>query len=111
MKRNDSEFTNLTLAQVEALRECFDFLKNGYIQTIDFNVKYLWIIKMRHRANGNSINVHITEQYYEIWKNGRCSKKVYHRVNGERFALSVDSEMKVQVRPINVGACAKLING
>lgn len=111
MKHNNSEFTNLTSAQVEALRECFDFLKNGYIQTIDFNVKYLWIIKMRHRANGNTINVHITESYYEIWKNGRCSKKVYHRVNGERFVLSVDSDMNIQVRPINVGASAKLING
>lgn len=109
MKLVDFGFTNLTLAQVEALRECFDFLKNGYIQVIDFHVRLLWIIKMKHRANGNTINVHITPQYYEIFKNGRCSKKVYHRTSGERFVLSVDSEMTIKVRPINVGACAKLI--
>ncbi len=111
MNNNDSEFTNLTRAQVGALQECFDFLRNGYLQVIDFNVNGLWIIKMRHQSNYARITVTIKPFEYSIKKNGAVVKIVLFRFSHARFALSVDSDLNVTVSKMSRGANEKLVSG
>ena len=106
-----SEFTGLTRCQVEALLECFDFLRNGYVQIIDFNVDGQWIIKMRHTKNGNWLVVTIKTDYYKISKNGKTQKSVMMRESPDRYRLFVNSDMSVGVVRTRPGADAEFIPG
>jgi len=106
-----SEFTGLTRCQVEALLECFDFLRNGYVQIIDFCVENQWIIKMRHAKNGNWMVINIKPNEYRINKNGKCQKSVMLRESPERYSLFVNSDMSVGVVKTKPGAAFKFIPG
>lgn len=104
-----SEFTGLTRLQVEALLECFDFLRNGYIQFIDFNVDDKWIIKMRHKKNGNVMIITIMSDCYIISKNGIVQKSVMMPEGSDRYRLFVNSDMSVGVVRTRRGAGDGLI--
>lgn len=106
-----SDFTGLTRLQVEALLECFDFLRNGYVQIIDYNVNGQWIIKMRHKKNGNWLVVTIMTDCYRISKNGKTQKSVMMCEGPERYRLFVNSDMSVGVVRMSPGADAELIPG
>ena len=106
-----SEFTGLTRLQVEALLECFDFLRNGYVQIIDFNVDGKWIIKMRHKKNGNWLVITIMLDRYTISKNGKPQKSVMRCVGLDRYRLFVNSDMSVGVVRTSPGADAEFIPG
>lgn len=92
-----SEFTGLTRLQVEALLECFDFIRNGYSPIIDYNVDERWVIKLRHRSNGNWLTVTIMTDFYKICKNGILQKSVRMRESNDRYRLFVNSDMSVGV--------------
>ena len=111
MRNKDSEFTDLSRAEVEALKECFDFLRNGYIQVIDFFTESIWVIKMRHQSNGNRLTIWIKKYTYTIYRNGETVKTVFWRHDTGRYRLSVDSEMKVKVDRIDTGGVVKFISG
>lgn len=106
-----SEFTGLTRLQVEALLECFDFLRNGYLPIIDYNVNGQWIIKMRHKKNGNWLVVTIMTDCYRISKNGKTQKSVMMHEGPERYRLFVNSDMSVGVVRTSPGADAELVPG
>lgn len=106
-----SEFTGLTRLQVEALLECFDFLRNGYVQVIDYNINGRWIIKMRHKKNGNWLVVRIMTDCYIISKNGKEQKSVIMHKGPDRYRLFVNSDMSVGVVRTSPGADAELIPG
>lgn len=92
-----SEFTDLTRAQVEALLECFDFLRNGYIQVIDYNEGDVWIIQMRHKEKKRKLTISIKAFEYAIKKNGKLVKSVLYQWSGNRYKLFVNSDMSVGV--------------
>lgn len=111
MNFNDSEFTNLTKAQVEALQECFDFLRNGYLPLLDSVVCGTWIIKLRHRYNGSCISVWIHHWSYVIFKDGSMKKLVrFERDNG-LYSVSVDSDMNLKVKNLPYSAGQKFNKG
>lgn len=110
MKR-DSEFTGLTRLQVEALLECFDFLRNGYVQIIDYNVGGRWIIKMKHKKNGNILVVTIMTDCYIISKNGKVQKSVMMHEGSDRYRLFVNSDMSVGVVRTSQSADAESVPG
>lgn len=95
--KHDSEFTNLTRAQVEALLECFDFLRNGYVQVLDSTFKDSWFILMKHSRNGNTVLVVIKRDEYYIRKNRVLQKSVAMRDDRSRYRLFVNSDMSVGV--------------
>lgn len=106
-----SEFTGLTRLQVEALLECFDFLRNGYLPVIDYNVNGQWIIKMRHKKNGNWIVVTIMTDCYRISKNGVRQKSVMMHEGPDRYRLFVNSDMSVGVVRTSPSADSGVIPG
>ena len=97
MITRDSEFTDLTKAEVEALLECFDFLRNGYVQVIDYNVAGVWIIKMKHGRNGAILSINILKSSYVIFKNDKLVKKVNLYGDDNLYGLVVNSDMSVGV--------------
>lgn len=106
-----SEFTGLTRLQVEALLECFDFLRNGYVPFCDFCSDGKWIIKLRHKRNGNWIVVTIMADCYRISKNGVTQKSVMMHEGSDRYRLFVNSDMSVGVVRMSPGADAEFIPG
>ena len=112
MKLSDSsEFTNLTKAQVEALSQCFDFLHNGYLPVMDWNINGLWCIRLRHKANGHTIAVHIKDCCYTIYKDAKRVKYEAFNASPKRYSLAVDSDMKVRAHLMRSGAAEKLVSG
>lgn len=107
MNFNDSEFTNLTKAQVEALQECFDFLRNGYMPLLDSVVCGTWIIKLRHRHNGSCISVWIHRWSYVILRDGKMMKVVRREPDKGLYSVSVDSDMNLKVKNLPYSAGQK----
>ena len=106
-----SEFTGLTRLQVEALLECFDFLRNGYVQIINFKTDEKWYIKLHHKKNGNWIVISIMTDCYRIDKNGITQKSIMRRAGSDRYRLFVNSDMSVVVVRTSPDADAKFIPG
>lgn len=112
MKLSDSsEFTNLTKAQVEALAQCFDFLRNGYLPLIDGCLYGIWIIRLRHKANRHTIAVHIKDNCYAIYKDAKRVKYAAFNASPKRFFLAVDSDMKVRAHLMRSGAAERQVPG
>lgn len=112
MKLSDSsEFTNLTKAQVEALSQCFDFLRNGYLPVIDGCLYGIWIIRLRHKANRHTIAVHIKDNCYAIYKDAKRVKYAAFNASPKRFSLAVDSDMKVRAHIMRSGAAERQVPG
>lgn len=95
-KRN-SEFTNLTRCEVEALLECFDFLHNGYEPIIDYSSNDVWVILLRHRKTSKRLCVQIYHNFYNIRRNGELIKSVAFKPSPERFKAIVNSDMSIGV--------------
>ena len=109
--KRDSEFTDLTKAQVEALLECFDFLQNGYLPETDYQSHGVWIIKLKHKKNGHRLSIWIRPIDYFIWRDGRPVKRRQFRKDTGRYRLMVNSDMSVGVVRLSVSADARLVSG
>lgn len=108
---DSSEFTNLTKAQVEALLQCFDFIRNGYLPYMDWDINGLWFIRLRHKSNGHTIVVRIKANWYSIHKDAKRVKYVLFNASPKRFFLTVDSDMKLRAHLMRSGASEKLVSG
>lgn len=111
MRSHNSEFKDLTKAQVEALQECFDFLRNGYLPIIDFCIDGLWVIKLRHQRKFSMLIVEILRNSYTIKRGGKKIKSVYHGESPERYSCQVDSDLNVRVVTERKGAAQSVISG
>lgn len=60
--------------QVEALRECFDLLQNGYLKIVEWYGDVSWYIKLKHSKNGNVCEVKWKPNHYTISINGKVVK-------------------------------------
>ena len=109
--KRDSEFTDLTKAQVEALLECFDFLHNGYLPETDYQGKDVLIIKLKHKKNGHRLCISIKQDAYIIFKDGRPVKMMQYRNDASKYRLMVNSDMSVGVVRLSVSADARLVSG
>lgn len=109
--KRDSEFTDLTKAQVEALLECFDFLHNGYLPETDYTSKDVMIIKLKHKQNGHRLSIWVRRDAYVIFKDGRPVKRMQFRDDAGKYRLMVNSDMSVGVVRLSVSADARFVSG
>lgn len=63
-------------SQIEALNEIQDFIDNGYMIFVRYLTEDLWLVKMKHKANGNRISVRWKRGEYAIFKNSHVVKTV-----------------------------------
>lgn len=109
--KRDSEFTDLTKAQVEALLECFDFLHNGYLPETDYQFDGLQIIKLKHKKNGHRLSIWIKPHTYTVFKDGKLVKLVQFDNHTDKYRLMVNSDMSVGVVRLSVSADVRLVSG
>lgn len=86
------QYDGLTKVQVEAFKECFDFIRNGYREIIAYSDCDFWYIKLRHEKKKSHIGIHIQDFSYQILRDGKCIKTVSRNPSPERYHLEVNSE-------------------
>lgn len=86
------QYEGLTRVQVEAFKECFDLIRNGYREITAYSDCYHWYIKLRHERKRKRIEVYIQDFSYQIVRNGNTIKCVTREPSPERYRLEVDSE-------------------
>jgi hypothetical protein len=109
--KRDSEFTDLTKAQVEALLECFDFLHNGYQDMGTYNFDSVALFRLRHKRKGTWIKVVSRTDSYDIYKDKELRKSVVFKDDFSRYRLMVNSDMSVGVVRLSVSADARFVSG
>lgn len=109
--KRDSEFTDLTRAQVEALLECFDFLHNGYQDMGTYIFDSVAIFRLRHKRKGTWIKVISRTDSYDIYKEKELRKSVVLDDDFSRYRLLVNSDMSVGVVRLSVSADARFVSG
>lgn len=109
--KRDSEFTDLTKAQVEALLECFDFLHNGYLPETDYQSDGVQIIKLKHKKNGHRLSIWIHPLTYIVFKDGKQVKMVQFHDYKDKYRLMVNSDMSVGVVRLSVSPDVRFVSG
>lgn len=107
--KRDSEFTNLTRCQVEALLECFDFLANGYEPIIDYSSFDIWVIVLRHKKTSKRLSVQIYQNFYVIRRNGEVVKTVSFKPSQDRFKAIVNSDLSIGVVKLSGGVDSRVV--
>lgn len=105
------EFTNLTKAEVEALLECFDFLRNGYQDMGTYNFDSVAIYRLRHKRKNVWIMVVSRPDSYDIYKQRELRKSETFTDDLSRYRLFVNSDMTVGVVRLNAGGGQKVVPG
>lgn len=89
-------YTGLTRIEVEALRECFDFVKNGYVFLVGYHDDKQWFIKLRHRMHVRYLKVYIHEWNYTIIRDTKCVKSVSVNPDDYRYDVVLHSELRIK---------------
>lgn len=97
MIKSGETFQDLTKAEVEALLECFDFLRNGYKPMFDYRSGLTWVIKLQHAWNSSVIMVCLFENSYTIIKNGVVRKTVEVKDDKSRYSLVINTDFSCGV--------------
>lgn len=103
-------YEGLTKVQVEAFKECFDLIRNGYREITAYSDTFFWYIKLRHEKKKSRIEFHIQDFSYQINRNGKCIKSVSRMPSPERYHLEVDSEDNRAKVITWLSECKKLVS-
>lgn len=85
----------VSMSEVEALRECLDFIRNGYVDVFSSSNKDWSLWKLRHAYNGNTLIILATHGYYDIKKNGEQVKRRFIKDDGSRYMATLGSDGNV----------------
>lgn len=101
----------LTATQVEALQECFDFVRNGYLEIISYSSKEFWFVKLKHKTNRKVLLIFIYDDFYYIKNSSKLVKLVENKDDGSRYDIVVDSQMNIKKKKVCLGERRNLIFG
>lgn len=85
-------WSNISLAWVDALRECVDLCQNGYIIVLQSVNRGLWFVKLKHSSNGNVIIIKAYEESFTMIKNGKTIKHERYAFDSLRCSVMVLSD-------------------
>lgn len=83
---------NISLAWVDALRECVDLCKNGYFIVLQSVNSGLWLVKLKHSSNGNIIIIKAYDESFTMQKNGKTIKHERYAFDSLRCSVMVNSD-------------------
>lgn len=89
------ETQGLTTTQVEAVIDCFDFIRNGYREIVSYCSNEIWLIKLRHTTNKKCLRIYIHPHSYYVSDGKDVRKFVEHKDDGWRYDIEIDSEVRV----------------
>lgn len=104
-----TSWKGLTVVQVEALRECLDFLRNGYREENCVSVMGMTYIKLRSDSKASWISVLIRPWDYSIHHDGKKVKSIKTNPDDFRYDCQVDSVMVLRITKKYTSAKIKLV--
>lgn len=104
-------WVGLTIVQVEALRECLDFLRNGYREEANIALSGVTYIKLVHCDTRSIIMVKIWPWRYVIRHDRKTVKDVAVDPDPKRYDCEVNSLMGLTVTRSRTSAKTRLIFG
>lgn len=96
--------SDCTFIQVEALKECFDFLQNGYVDEKVWFGEDKWLIYLKHQYNHNRIKVTVRKFSYVVQKNAKVVKSVEGLEDAKRYECYLDSQIVIKAKLIQESA-------
>lgn len=105
-----SRTQHLTKAQVVALLECFDFVRNGYDLLVEIDDGRTKTIRLRHNRFNRIIEVLMSDWWYIITKNGREVKAVRYKPDSVRYSIIVNSDSSVTYARNDSSASQNLVS-
>lgn len=90
------EYKGLTRIEVEALKECFDFIANGYQLVVGYHDSTQWFVKLRHRMHERYLRVYIHQWNYSIIRDYKCVKSISVNPDDYRYNVVLDSGLKIK---------------
>lgn len=105
------EWKNISLIQVEALKECFDLIENGYIDRKSYFGDSIWLIYLIHAYNHNEIRMEVHKDRYSIRKNDRLIKTVSGCNNRTLYHAWLNSQGRVKAVRVRRSDCLQLVSG
>lgn len=102
---------NVTFIQVEALKECFDFLHNGYVDTKGWFGDEKWLLYFKHAYNHNDIKVTVRPYSYIVEKNGKLVKSVEGLEDLRRYDCYLDSQVTIKAKRVDPSGNKIVISG
>lgn len=92
----DYAFHNVTRIQVDALRECIDFIRNGYVDMANYYDDDKWFLYFKKADANRRIKVIVRPFSYVIEKNGKVVKSVEGVPDSCRYNVSFDSDVIIK---------------
>ena len=92
----DYAFHNVTRIQVDALRECIDFIRNGYVDMTNYYDEHEWYLYFKKSDANRRIKVIVRPFSYVIEKNGKVVKSVEGVPDDCRYNVSFDSDVVIK---------------
>lgn len=74
--------SELTKSRIQALKECLDFSRNGWVELSSACLPDAWVIFMRKNGTGDVLKIRMFEKSYDVWKNGVLKKIVRDKPAG-----------------------------
>lgn len=74
--------TQLTESRIQALKECLDFSRSGWVELSSTCLPDVWVIFMRKASTGDVLKIRISEEFYDVWKNGVLKKIAHYKHAG-----------------------------
>lgn len=106
-----NEWSNLTCIQVRALRECLDFLANGYYEHGSVCSSSYWVIILRHRIKKSTIKVFVHPWDFSIEHDGKEVKSAFAIPDKYRYDILIHSQIEITTMRTVPCVSSKLVSG
>lgn len=83
----------LTRSQVGALKECIDFLTNGYFIRVSLVSQKEWIIYLNHRRNSRKLAMFVKRDVYTVGEVGKLPEVRRFDKQLSLMSFDVDSDI------------------
>ena len=103
-------FHNITYIQVEALKECLDFLRNGYVDSTLCFSKEMWLLYFKKIGSTTRIKVRVRQFSYVIERNSKVVKTVEGLPDLRRYDVEFDTDVVIKAKRIDLYTGSRLIS-
>ena len=103
-------FHNITYIQVEALKECLDFLRNGYVDSTLCFSKEMWLLYFKKIGSSTRIKVRVRQFSYDIERNGKVVKSVEGLPDLRRYDVDFDTDVIIKAKRIDLYTGSRLVS-
>lgn len=105
------QYDALNSVEIQALRECLDFISNGYRVMFSYTDSEVTYVKLRHVHSSRIISMTIRDNGYSIQDRKGLLKFTDACPDRQLYRVMINSALKCTVEPLGEGLHKKLVFG